>query len=96
MHLLIVGGSDAGISAALRAHELDPGAEITIVLADDYPNSPRARRTENGGERVPPLSITGLLAQFPDGFVLGREGPDDRAIIPLVIVLPSIPPRLLE
>ena len=38
MHLLIVGGSDAGISAALRAHELDAGAEITIVLADDYPN----------------------------------------------------------
>jgi NADPH-dependent 2,4-dienoyl-CoA reductase/sulfur reductase-like enzyme len=38
MHLLIVGGRDAGISAALRAHELDPGAEITIVLADDYPN----------------------------------------------------------
>lgn len=38
MHLLIVGGSDAGISAALRAHELDPGVEITIVLADHYPN----------------------------------------------------------
>jgi hypothetical protein len=27
MHLLIIGGSDAGISAALRAHELDPGAQ---------------------------------------------------------------------
>jgi NADPH-dependent 2,4-dienoyl-CoA reductase/sulfur reductase-like enzyme len=38
MHLLIVGGSDAGISAALRAHELDPGVEGTLLLADDYPN----------------------------------------------------------
>jgi NADPH-dependent 2,4-dienoyl-CoA reductase/sulfur reductase-like enzyme len=38
MHLLIIGGSDAGISAALRARELDPDAEVTIVLADDYPN----------------------------------------------------------
>ncbi len=38
MHLLVIGGSDAGISAALRAHELDPATEITLVLADDYPN----------------------------------------------------------
>src|ERR1700722_20085841 len=38
MRLLIVGGSDAGISAALRAHELDPNAEITVLLADDLPN----------------------------------------------------------
>jgi len=26
-------GSDAGISTALRAHELDPGAEVTIAVA---------------------------------------------------------------
>ena len=38
MHFLIVGGSDAGISAALRAHELDPTCEITIELADEFPN----------------------------------------------------------
>jgi NADH dehydrogenase FAD-containing subunit len=38
MHLLIIGGSDAGISAALRAHELDLGAEVTIAVADDFPN----------------------------------------------------------
>jgi NADPH-dependent 2,4-dienoyl-CoA reductase/sulfur reductase-like enzyme len=38
MHVLIIGGSDAGISAGLRAHELDPSAEVTIALADDYPN----------------------------------------------------------
>ncbi|MGC2224015.1 MAG: hypothetical protein WA624_17530 [Methylocella sp.] len=38
MHLLIIAGSDAGISAALRAQELDPGAEVTIAVADDFPN----------------------------------------------------------
>jgi NADPH-dependent 2,4-dienoyl-CoA reductase/sulfur reductase-like enzyme len=36
--LVIVGGSDAGISAALRARELDPGVEPLLVLADAYPN----------------------------------------------------------
>ncbi len=36
--LLIIGGSDAGISAALRARELDPTVEITVVLADAFPN----------------------------------------------------------
>jgi NADPH-dependent 2,4-dienoyl-CoA reductase/sulfur reductase-like enzyme len=36
--LLIIGGSDAGISAALRARELDPEVDVTILLADDYPN----------------------------------------------------------
>jgi len=38
MRLVVVGGSDAGISAALRARELDPGAEVTVVVADRYPN----------------------------------------------------------
>ena len=38
MHLLIVGGSDAGISAALRARELDSAATITVLLADSFPN----------------------------------------------------------
>jgi NADPH-dependent 2,4-dienoyl-CoA reductase/sulfur reductase-like enzyme len=38
MHMIAVGGSDAGISAALRAREVDPGAEVTIVVADAYPN----------------------------------------------------------
>lgn len=37
-HLLIIGGSDAGISAALRARELDSTVEITILLADSFPN----------------------------------------------------------
>ena len=38
MRLVAIGGSDAGISAALRARELDPSAEVTVVLADAYPN----------------------------------------------------------
>jgi len=38
MHLLMIGGSDAGISAALRARELDPSADVTVVVADAYPN----------------------------------------------------------
>jgi thioredoxin reductase len=35
VRFLIIGGSDAGISAALRARELDREAVITVVLADD-------------------------------------------------------------
>ncbi|MDI9890167.1 MULTISPECIES: FAD-dependent oxidoreductase [Microbacteriaceae] len=37
-HLIAIGGSDAGISAALRARELDPATEVTVVVADEYPN----------------------------------------------------------
>ncbi len=38
MHLVMIGGSDAGISAALRARELEPSADVTVVVADAYPN----------------------------------------------------------
>jgi len=38
MRLVAIGGSDAGISAALRARELDPSSEVTVVVADAYPN----------------------------------------------------------
>ncbi|MGC8493688.1 MAG: FAD-dependent oxidoreductase [Syntrophobacteraceae bacterium] len=36
--LVIIGGSDAGISGALRARELSPATEVTVVVADRYPN----------------------------------------------------------
>jgi NADPH-dependent 2,4-dienoyl-CoA reductase/sulfur reductase-like enzyme len=36
--LLIIGGSDAGISAGLRARQLDASSTVTIVLADSFPN----------------------------------------------------------
>ncbi|MEV4201361.1 FAD-dependent oxidoreductase [Micromonospora globbae] len=36
--LLIIGGSDAGISAGLRARELDSGVTPLLIVADRYPN----------------------------------------------------------
>ena len=38
MRLLAIGGSDAGISAALRARELDPGADVAVIVSDEFPN----------------------------------------------------------
>lgn len=38
MHLVAIGGSDAGISAALRAKELEPNSDVTVVVADEFPN----------------------------------------------------------
>jgi len=35
--MLIIGGSDAGISAALRIKELNSRADVSVVLADSYP-----------------------------------------------------------
>lgn len=36
--LLIIGGSDAGISAAIRAREVDPAIITTVMMADTFPN----------------------------------------------------------
>jgi NADPH-dependent 2,4-dienoyl-CoA reductase/sulfur reductase-like enzyme len=38
MDLLIIGGSDAGISAALRARELRPEVKVRILIADAFAN----------------------------------------------------------
>ena len=38
MRLVVIGGSDAGISAGLRARELDPTVEVSLLVADAYPN----------------------------------------------------------
>jgi NADPH-dependent 2,4-dienoyl-CoA reductase/sulfur reductase-like enzyme len=38
MRLVAIGGSDAGMSAGLRARELDPTSDVTVVVADTYPN----------------------------------------------------------
>jgi NADPH-dependent 2,4-dienoyl-CoA reductase/sulfur reductase-like enzyme len=38
MHLVAVGGSDAGSSAALRAHQVEPEADVTVIAADAFPN----------------------------------------------------------
>ncbi|MGF1461397.1 MAG: FAD-dependent oxidoreductase [Leptolyngbyaceae cyanobacterium] len=37
-HVLIIGGSDAGMSAALRIRELAPSVKTTVMLGDEYPN----------------------------------------------------------
>ena len=38
MKHIIIGGSDAGISAALRIKELAPDHSVTVLLSDAYPN----------------------------------------------------------
>jgi NADPH-dependent 2,4-dienoyl-CoA reductase/sulfur reductase-like enzyme len=38
MRLLVIGGSDAGIEAARRALELAPSVEVTVLVADAFPN----------------------------------------------------------
>jgi NADPH-dependent 2,4-dienoyl-CoA reductase/sulfur reductase-like enzyme len=38
MRLVIIGGSDAGISAGLRAREKDRTADVNMIVADAYPN----------------------------------------------------------
>src|SRR6516162_2935863 len=37
-HLVIVGGSDAGISAALRVKELQSTTQVTVLVEDAFPN----------------------------------------------------------
>jgi NADPH-dependent 2,4-dienoyl-CoA reductase/sulfur reductase-like enzyme len=37
-NIVIIGGSDAGISAALRIRELNPALKPTLIVADKYPN----------------------------------------------------------
>lgn len=37
-HIVIIGGSDAGISAALRAREVDSSTSVTVIVADSFPN----------------------------------------------------------
>lgn len=38
LSILIIGGSDAGVSAALRVREIDPSAAVTLLVADAFPN----------------------------------------------------------
>ncbi len=37
-HIVVIGGSDSGISAALRAREMDSSASVTMIVADIFPN----------------------------------------------------------
>ena len=56
MHLVMIGGSDAGISAALRARELDPGADVTVVVPSR--RSPAPRPASPDGCKSGPLQPT--------------------------------------
>ncbi len=38
IEVVIIGGSDAGISAALRAKEIDSTASVTVIVGDSFPN----------------------------------------------------------
>jgi NADPH-dependent 2,4-dienoyl-CoA reductase/sulfur reductase-like enzyme len=38
MHVLIIGGSDAGISAAVRVRELAADVDVSVLVADRFPN----------------------------------------------------------
>jgi len=71
MHVVAIGGSDAGISAALRIREVDPATEVTVVVADRFPNfsicgipyyvSGEVARWENLAHRtVADLEATGM------------------------------------
>ncbi|GAA1533088.1 hypothetical protein GCM10009827_058850 [Dactylosporangium maewongense] len=54
MRLLVIGGSDAGISAGLRARELDPTADVTLLVADRCPNFSAVQVTRpDGDDQVP-------------------------------------------
>lgn len=75
MHLVAIGGSDAGISAALRARELDDTVDVTVVVADRYPNfsicgipyyvSGEVPRWENLAHRsVSDLEATGMMLRL--------------------------------
>lgn len=57
MRILIVGGSDAGISAALRAREYAPDSTVTMLVADAYPNFSICGI---------PYRLSGEVADWPD------------------------------
>ena len=38
MRLVVIGGSDTGISAGLRVRDLDPSVEVSLLVAGAYPN----------------------------------------------------------
>ncbi|MGO8822169.1 MAG: FAD-dependent oxidoreductase [Desulfomonilaceae bacterium] len=38
MNLTIIGCSDAGISAALRAREINKNVDVRVIVADSFPN----------------------------------------------------------
>lgn len=69
MRLLVIGGSDAGIAAALRARELDPAVEATLVVADAFPQLLHLRAAPPGprvadGPGMAPLLLAALHLDY--------------------------------
>jgi NADPH-dependent 2,4-dienoyl-CoA reductase/sulfur reductase-like enzyme len=75
MRLVIIGGSDAGISAGLRSRELDPSVDVQLILADSFPN----------------YSICGLpfyiSGETPDWHDLAHRKYDDLAAAGLTLLM---------
>lgn len=75
MHVAIVGGSDAGIEAARRCLELDPGVQVSLLVADAYPN----------------FSICGIpyhvSGEVPDWRNLAHRGSDDLERLGITLML---------
>lgn len=59
--ILVIGGSDVGISEGLRAKEIDPKADVTVLLKDEYPNFSLCRLPFYIGGEVEGLVASGLL-----------------------------------
>ena len=66
-HIVAIGGSDAGISAALRIRELDPSTDVTVVVADAYPNFSICGIPYyvSGKSRTGPTSLTAPPTTWP-------------------------------
>jgi NADPH-dependent 2,4-dienoyl-CoA reductase/sulfur reductase-like enzyme len=88
--LLVIGGSDGGISASLRARELAPDTEVTVVVGDRYPNFSICgipyylsgevadwRRLAHRG--IPELESTGMQLRLDT--LARRIEPDERRVL---------------
>jgi NADPH-dependent 2,4-dienoyl-CoA reductase/sulfur reductase-like enzyme len=62
--LVVIGGSDAGSSAALLIRELDPNAEVTVVVVDAYPKHSICGIPYDGSRGVGETSPTGRLLNW--------------------------------
>jgi NADPH-dependent 2,4-dienoyl-CoA reductase/sulfur reductase-like enzyme len=67
MRIVIIGRSDAGISAGLRAREGDSSIEVKVLLADSFPNYSICGL---------PFYISGETSDWPPG--AGGPGPPGR------------------
>ena len=66
MHLVMIGGSDAGISGrAAGPRELDPGADVTVVLEDAYPDTSPSAASPTTSPARSPTGVTWPTAASP-------------------------------